>query len=217
MKQGQSGLGLDAQKAAVANYLSNAGSDSLEEYTEIESGKSSRRPVLARVLRHCKLTGATLVIAKLDRLSRDIEFIANLQKSKVLFTCCDMPEANTMTIGMMAVMAQYERELISQRTKDGLKAAKARGVVLGNPRLDECRNTDTTNARAARVQLAADHNLMVGEIIDELESDAGGELPATDLANLLNDAGYRTRRGCEFSRIQVYRAKAAIAGMEKRQ
>ena len=178
-------------------------------HTETESGKKDDRPELDKALRRCRLTGATLIIAKLDRLSRDIAFIANLQKSKVDFVCCDMPEANTLTIGMMAVLAQYERELISERTKAGLAAAKARGTKLGNPQLHLVRTGDTTNATAAAKAKAEERNAQVRELITEFEIEAGRELSLRELAALLNDAGYTTARGKQFSATQVSRIKAA--------
>ena len=132
-QQGRSGLGLEAQKKAVMDYLNGGNWELIEEYIEIESGKNNDRPKLNEALERCRLTGSTLVIAKLDRLSRDAHFLLGLQKSEVDFVCCDMPDANKMTIQIMAVMAQHEREAISKRTKEALAAAKARGVKLGNP------------------------------------------------------------------------------------
>jgi DNA invertase Pin-like site-specific DNA recombinase len=133
-KQGCSGLGLDAQRQAVDDFLNGGCWQLLREYVEIESGKDhTDRPVLAEALHHAKVTAATLVIAKLDRLSRDIEFIAKLQKSSTKFVCADMPEANELTIGLLAVIAQHERQTTSARTKAALAAAKARGQRLGNP------------------------------------------------------------------------------------
>lgn len=129
-KQGNSGLGLEAQKAAVAGFV--AGAKVLAEYTEVESGKKDNRPQLEAAIVHAKQKGATLIIAKLDRLSRNASFIFALKESGVDFICADMPDANTLTIGIFAVMAQHERELISKRTKDALAAKKARGEEVGN-------------------------------------------------------------------------------------
>lgn len=124
-KQGESGHGLDAQRAAVRSFA-REGSAVVAEYTEVESGKKDARPVLAQAIAHAKASDATLVIAKLDRLSRSASFIFSLRDSGVRFIACDMPEANTLTIGIMAVMAQHERELIAERTRKGLQARKAR-------------------------------------------------------------------------------------------
>ncbi|WP_242920793.1 recombinase family protein [Pontibacter liquoris] len=129
-KQGASGLGLEAQKTAVTSFV--AGGKVLAEYTEVESGKKDNRPELEKAIVHAKQQGATLIIAKLDRLSRNASFIFALKESSVDFICTDMPDANTLTIGIFAVMAQHERELISKRTKDALAAKKARGEEVGN-------------------------------------------------------------------------------------
>lgn len=132
-KQGRSGLGLDAQRANIAAFCAARNCEPLGEYTETESGKRDDRPELAKALHHAKVTGATLVIAKLDRLSRNLAFLARLQEAGTKFVAADMPEANEMTIQIMAVMAQAERKAISTRTKEALAAAKARGTKLGNP------------------------------------------------------------------------------------
>jgi DNA invertase Pin-like site-specific DNA recombinase len=138
-KQGHSGLGLEAQRAAVATHVATAGT-LLAEYVEIESGKRSDRPEMLAALARCKLTGATLLVAKLDRLSRDAAFLLRLRDSGVEFVCADMPHANRLTVGIMALVAEQEREAISTRTKAALAAAKARGKVLGGwrggPRAD---------------------------------------------------------------------------------
>jgi len=204
-KQGRSGLGLEAQQDSVGNYVDHRGGELLEQFIEVESGKRDDRPELGRALRRCLLTGSTLVIAKLDRLSRDVAFIANLQKSKVEFVCVDMPEANTLTIGMMSVLAQYERELISERTRAGLAAAKRRGTVLGNPRLAEVRYTDTVAATAGKIATAEERNAQLRELIAEVEADADEPMSTRRIADALNDAGYTTARGKSFSATQVWR------------
>ncbi|MEZ7195565.1 recombinase family protein [Pseudodesulfovibrio karagichevae] len=132
-KQGRSGLGIEAQREAVNNYLNGGNWELLGEFVEVESGKKDDRKELAKALERCKLTGATLVIAKLDRLSRDAHFLLGLEKSRVSFVCVDMPDANNFTVGIMALVAQQEREMISKRTREALAAAKARGVKLGCP------------------------------------------------------------------------------------
>jgi len=208
-KQGKSGLGLEAQMASVSQYVSNKNAVVLDSFTEIESGKRADRPELSKALRKCRLTGAVLVIAKLDRLSRDIAFIANLQKSEVDFICCDMPDANTLTVGMMAVLAQYERELISERTKAGLKAAKNKGIKLGNPTLRFVRNTDTSQATTVRSQNAQARNRQLLDIIEEFENENKSSMTLEQIATALNETGYRTTRGYEFTKTQVSRIKAS--------
>ena len=140
-RQGKSGLGLEAQQAAVEAFVAGRGADArlLQSFTEVESGKHADRPELARAMEHARLTGSTLLIAKLDRLSRDAHFLIGLQKSGVAFTACDMPYADQFTVGIMALVAQKEREMISERTKAALQVAKARDTRLGNPRLAEAR------------------------------------------------------------------------------
>ncbi|OYD81368.1 recombinase family protein [Azospirillum brasilense] len=132
-KQGRSGLGLEAQQAAVRSYLNGGNWKLLAEFTEVESGKRNDRPKLEEAKELCRLTGATLVIAKLDRLSRDAVFLLNLKNAGIEFVAADMPNANRLTVGIMALVAENEREAISQRTKTALAAAKARGTRLGNP------------------------------------------------------------------------------------
>jgi DNA invertase Pin-like site-specific DNA recombinase len=194
---------LNHNNQPVEQFVKHHGGEIIETRTESESGKKDNRPELDKAIRRCLLTGATLIMAKLDRLSRDIAFIANLQKSKVDFTCCDMPEANTLTIGMMAVLAQYERELISERTKEGLAAAKARGTKLGNPHLHLVRNSDTTAATQAAAEKAEERNAQVRELITKFEAEAGTALSLRKLAQRLNDAGYTTARGKQFRATQV--------------
>jgi DNA invertase Pin-like site-specific DNA recombinase len=132
-EQGRSGLGLEAQRQAVLGLCQGRGWEVIAEHTEIESGKRSDRPELAKALDHARRTGAKLVVAKLDRLSRDAEFTLRLRNSGADFTCADNPDVNRLTIGLLAVINEDERERISERTKAALAAAKARGVKLGNP------------------------------------------------------------------------------------
>lgn len=126
-------LGLDGQKAAVEGYALGGGHRIVAEYVEVESGKRDNRPRLAEALAACRLHRATLCIAKLDRLSRSVSFISRLHDGDVDFVACDAPYANRFMINLFAAIAEHEREMISQRTKVALAAAKARGVRLGNP------------------------------------------------------------------------------------
>ena len=132
-RQGKSGLGLDAQREAVLSFATSRGGVVVEEFTEIESGKRNDRPQLAAALAVAKAQGATLAIAKLDRLARNVAFIANLMEGGADFVAVDMPQANRLTLHILAAVAEHEREMISKRTREALKAAKARGVRLGNP------------------------------------------------------------------------------------
>jgi len=147
-KQGASGLGLEAQREAITDYLNGGNWELLREYVEIESGKNDKRPQLVEALEACQATGATLVIAKLDRLSRDAHFLLGLQKAGVDFRAVDLPDANRMTLGILAVVAQAEREAISERTRVALQRAKARGVKLGTNNLT-LEGGETGRARSA--------------------------------------------------------------------
>ena len=198
--QAKSGLGLDAQRVTVEKF---AGTSSIiAEFTEIESGKKSDRVELHNAIRHAKDSGATLLIAKLDRLSRNVKFIFELKETGVDFVCCDLPDCNTLTLGIFAAFAQHERERISQRTKDGLAAAKSRGKQLGMP------SNLTPEARAkgisSRIQNARtnDANRQAAEMIRMYTKDG---LSVRAIARNLNTLGMRTRRGKLFTPIQVQR------------
>src|SRR5262245_46589441 len=150
VRQGQSGLGLEAQQAAVAAFC-----EPIESFTEVESGKrSDNRPQLALAITACRRLKATLIVAKLDRLARNVAFVSTLMESGVDFVAADNPHATRLTVHILAAVAEHEREMISQRTKAALAAAKARGVRLGNPRLSP---GDTRRARRARTAIAGRH------------------------------------------------------------
>ncbi len=132
-KQGRSGLGLEAQQHAVRQYLFQIGGMETATFTEVESGKDDTRPQLAKALQRCRQTRATLLIAKLDRLSRSGAFLYRLKDDGTRFQALDIPEANTLTLGVMIAMTQHEREIISKRTRDALARRRAKGLPLGNP------------------------------------------------------------------------------------
>ena len=194
--QGRSGLGLDAQRAAVSQFCGGRGCDIVGEFTEVESGKSNSRPELARAMHLAKVTGATLVVAKLDRLSRNVAFLAALQDSGARFVAADMPEANELTIHIMAAVAQAERKAISRRTVEALAAAKARGTKLGNPNgAEPLRRANKGNAASVvaikdgAARFAADLEPIVADII------AAGHSSLRTIAAELNRRGIVTRRG----------------------
>ena len=196
-KQGKSGLGLEAQRHAVQQYL-NGGSWSLvSELTEVESGKRNERPELDKALAACKRHKAKLVIAKLDRLSRNLAFIATLMDSGVEFVAVDNPHANKLTIHILAAVAQHEREMIAQRTKDALQAAKARGVVLGNPRLADVRDRAVASVKADADRFAKN----IAPIIREIQST--GIASHRGIARSLNARGVATARGGHWTAVQV--------------
>jgi len=195
-KQGRSGLGLEAQRAAIAEYLAGGHWKLVAEYVEVETGKNDDRPELRKALHRAKVTGATLVIAKLDRLSRNLRFIAELQESKVRFVCADMPDANELTIHIFASLAQHERKVISQRTTRALQAAKARGTVLGNPNGARAlqRAGKGNTAALEEVKARADrHAQDVLPIIDDIRS-ADGAAGLRKIAEELNARGILTAR-----------------------
>jgi DNA invertase Pin-like site-specific DNA recombinase len=196
-QQGKSGLGLAAQREAVASYLNGGSWTLVAEFTEIESGKRADRPQLAAALAACKKHRAKLVIAKLDRLSRNLAFIATLMDSGVEFVAVDNPHANKLTVHILAAVAQHEREMIAQRTKDALQAAKARGKVLGNPKLDVARVRAFEANREAASQFAAN----VLPVIQQIR--ASGVESLRGIARALTARGIRTARGGEWSAVQV--------------
>src|SRR3954470_21772056 len=172
-KQGRSGLGLDAQKAAVKAFLDGKGWPSLAEFAEVESGRRVDRPELAKALEACRRTGATLVIAKLDRLSRNASFLLSLRDAGVEFVATDMPHANRLTVGIMALVAEDEAERISARTKAALAAARARGTKLGTPNLtDDARAKGRKAARMVNRAKAAARAADLAPIVEEIR--AGG-------------------------------------------
>lgn len=205
-KQGKSGLGLDAQGETVTRFLDSCGKgwDIVSIYKEIESGKKNDRPELGKAIRDCKLKGARLLVAKLDRLSRDLHFITSLQYAGVPFTVAEMPDATELTIHIYAAMAQHERKLISERTKNALQAAKAKGKKLGNPCLQRGEQIPGSgaprNANATRIKKADDFAQQITQIIKE---QGGGSL--REIATRLNSAGYRTARGKEWLATSVKR------------
>lgn len=210
-KQGQSGLGLKAQRATVRDYLQNARHRLVGEYVEVESGKNGNRRELNNAVRDCRLKNAILVVAKLDRLSRDLHIITSLQKSGIRFVIAENPEMNELTIHLLAAVAQHERDLISQRTKAALAAAKAKGVKLGNPRLGECRNSDTTAATNARIEAAdAFANEMAEVIADVRTQTPGASLRRVALE--LNRRSFKTRRGGRWTPTAVHRVLRRVSG-----
>ena len=209
-KQGQSGLGLEAQKDAVADYLNGGHWTLLDQFTEIESGKRSDRPELAKALAMCRLRGATLVVAKLDRLARNVHFLSGLMESKVPFVAADMPQANNLTIHVLAAVAEAEAQAISQRTKAALKAAKARGVVLGGdkgnlPSLARKGNRASIKSRRTLAQERAEDLLPV--IADVRQQ---GVTSLRGIAAELNKRGIPAARGGEWTATQVRRMLAAV-------
>lgn len=153
-KQGASGLGLEAQRELIRSFCQAHGVEVVTEYKEIESGKNGDRPELAKALAKCRATKSLLLIAKLDRLARKLSFVSALMDSSVEFVCCDFPEANRLTLHILAAVAEYEAQMCSERVTAALAAAKARGVKLGNPKHlspeGRLKGSQTTKQRAAK-------------------------------------------------------------------
>jgi DNA invertase Pin-like site-specific DNA recombinase len=191
-------LGLDAQRNAVVNFIaSNSSNYLLSEYKEKESGKCDKRKELTNAINECKRTNATLVISKLDRLSRNIAFIFALKESGVNFLALDVPNFNTLTLGIFASLAQSEREIISQRTKDALQAKKMSGVALGAPNAHFTRE-QIKNASDARKQIALENenNMRASVMVQALLSSTTNN--CSEIARKLNENGFRTSKNCLF-------------------
>ena len=211
-RQGRSGLGLEAQRKAVTDYLNGGAWELVGEFIEVESGKRSDRPQLVLALEGCRKHKARLVIAKLDRLSRNLAFIATLMEAGVEFVAADMPFANKLTIHILAAVAEHEREAISERTKAALAAAKARGTRLGTP--------DTAGAvkrmgRALRAKTAT-FAANVLPIIREVQT--AGHTSCNAIAGQLNAREIATARGGRWTHVQVRQIleRSAVAAGDER-
>lgn len=161
-RQGRSGLGLEAQRESVERFLSACGGNLLTDFIEVESGAKKNRPELDMALAECRRRKATLIIAKLDRLARNVHFISGLMESRVEFVAADNPHANRLMVHMLAAFAEHERDMISQRTKAALAAAKARGVQLGATGKDRAKEN-----REAADRHAEQLRPMVTELLNE--------------------------------------------------
>ena len=211
-RQGESGLGLEGQKTAVEAYSRQTGARILASYREVESGKRADRPELARALAHAKRSRAVLVVAKLDRLARNVAFLAAVMDSGVDFIACDNAAANRLTLHILAAVAEAEAKAISERTKAALAAAKARGTRLGSARPDHWKG----NEKARLAGLARGRSISAKVISDAARDaysdllptmqelrDAGKSLQA--IADDLNAQGHTTRRGKPWNPVQVAR------------
>jgi DNA invertase Pin-like site-specific DNA recombinase len=209
-RQGRSGLGLEAQRAAVLGFI-NGNAELVAEFTEVESGKHANREELKKAIAACKRHKAKLVIAKLDRLSRNLAFIAALMESGVQFVAVDMPEANELTVHIMAAMAQHEGKQISKRTKEALAAAKKRGVRLGNPDIAEIAERGRAVVKANARRFAANVRPIIEEIM------RAGATSYNQIAAKLNERNVKTARGGTWTHVQVgailhpFEASGAVA------
>ena len=216
-RQGKSGLGLEAQREALQGYLSSTGGRLVAELVEVESGKRNDRPELQRAIRRAKVSGARLLIAKMDRLSRNAAFLLALRDSGVRFVAADLPNADETVVGIMAVIAQRERELIAQRTKDALAVARKRlakeGRALGNPNGAAALRRAAKGNCAAVARIVANASTRAEAFRDVFEDiDPAGALSLRKLAGELNRREIEAPRGGTWHPVQVARIKARLAG-----
>jgi DNA invertase Pin-like site-specific DNA recombinase len=203
-RQGASGLGLEAQRKAIADYLNGGSWQLVGEHVEVESGKRDDRPELAKALAACRVHGATLILAKLDRLARNVAFISNLMAAGVEFVAVDFPQANRLTVHILAAVAEHEREMISARTKAALAASKARGVRLGNPANLKDRAKGTARSAVVRRDRAERRASDLRPLIEAIQS--GGIVSLGGIATELNRRGVPTPRGTgAWQAVQVKR------------
>lgn len=211
-EQGRSGLGLEAQRQAVTALCAGRGWEIIAEHTEVESGKRDNRPALTAALKHAEVTGAVLMVAKLDRLSRSVSFLSALQDSGARFLAADMPEANELTVHIMAAVAQAERKAIGQRTREALTAAKARGTKLGNPNGAAALRRAGKGNRDAVAVLKADadeYAKKLAETVDAIRSTGAVTLGA--IADALNERHIQTRRGGKWHPTSVKNLLARLS------
>jgi DNA invertase Pin-like site-specific DNA recombinase len=207
-RQGESGLGLEAQRAAVEAWLNGGDWTLVEEHVEVESGKrDDNRPALAKAFDACRAYNAKLVIAKIDRLSRDPVFLLSLRDAGIEFIAVDMPHANRLTVGIMSLVAEQEREAISTRTKAALAAAKARGTKLGKPKGTKVPSAEIGCARGVVTIMAKAEAF--AERMRPVFTDLSG-LSARSAAQELDRRGYATARGGKWSATLVIRTRARL-------
>lgn len=209
-KQGRSGLGLEAQQAAIQSFASDKRADIIKRFTEIETGKTADRPELCKALALAKRTRATLVIAKLDRLARNVHFTSGLLESGVDFVACDMPEADRTMIHVYATFAEHEARRISERTKAALAAVKRRGVKLGSARPGHWKGREHLRLKGAKAgakkagelrrQKASETYDDVKPVVMELHESG---LSLRKIAARLNDEGYHTQTGKPWNPMRV--------------
>lgn len=203
LKQGESGLGLAAQKNTIDNYVKMNNGEIIGEFTDILSGKNDNRPQLNKAIELAKFHDATLLVSKLDRISRNVAFCFKLLESKVKFQAADIPELNTLTLGIYATLSQYERELISSRTKSALQELKKKGKKLGQVGKLHLTEEGREKSILNRVKAAKENvnNVQIRNIIKTLHKE--GKQP-TEIATKLNSLHYRTASGKIFKPHSIY-------------
>ena len=202
-KQGYSGLGLEAQREIIHNYLHDT--IPISEYVEVESGRKSDRPKLKEALSQCRKEGAILIVAKLDRLASSVSFLSSLLESDVEIVFCDFPQANKMVLHIISAISQYEAELTAARTKAALQAKKARGFKLGNPEhlLDKHEEAIQNSIKTCKAK--ADSNPNNKRAIALLRTLVKEERTYQEMAEILNREGFVSSHGCSFTKSTVYK------------
>ena len=204
-KQGLHGLGIEAQRQAVARYLSTLDCELIGTFDEVESGANNKRPQLAAAIQLAKSKKAVLVIAKLDRLSRNAAFLLQLQDSGIDFVACDMPNADKLSVGIIALLAQRERQLISERTMAGLAVAKQRGVVLGNP------NPEKSLRKAVQANIKRKQEFAAAALKSIREIQSTGVETLSRIADCMNKRGEKSPRGGTWTATAVKRVLECAA------
>lgn len=202
-KQGFSGLGLEAQREIIHNYLHNT--NPIAEFVEVESGRKSDRPKLKEALALCRKDGATLIVAKLDRLARSVSFLSGLLESDVEIVFCDFPQANKMVLHIISAISQYEAELIAARTEASLQAKESRGFRLGNPEhlLNKHRQAIQNSINTCKAK--ADSNPNNKRAVAMLRTLVKENHSYKEMAEILNNEGFVSSKGCAFTKSTVYK------------
>ena len=211
MKQQLSGLGVEAQREIIHNHVKNK--QILAEYIETESGKKSNRPQLLTALAMCRKTNSILIVAKLDRLSRNVAFTSKLLESDVEIVFCDFPQANRLILHIISSIAEYEAGLISQRTKQSLQAKKARGIKLGKSEnlMNKFEQAIYNSSRTNKAKAENNPNNMRAIALLRSLSMQGKSL--SEMTDLLNEQGFVTSKGCQFQITQVKRLLVRVGLM----
>lgn len=205
-RQFQSGLGLDAQSESVRRYLkTQPDAIVLADLIEAESGKNDERPVLRQAVELCRKESATLLVSKIDRLSRSLRLIMMLEQYRVPFIAADNPEMNELVCHIMVAIGQAERKTIAARVRDALRQAKLRGVKLGGPNIAEARLL----ANKARSEKAKHQNDKLRDVVKETMAKTG-MTKLSEIAQALNLRGFRTNRGCEFTATHIHRLLKSV-------
>ena len=202
-KQGYSGLGLEAQREIIQNHLYET--TPITEFIEVESGRKKDRPKLKEALELCRKTGSTLIVAKLDRLARNVSFLSSLLESSVEIVFCDFPQANKMVLHILSAISQYEAELTASRTKSALQAKKARGCKLGNPEHLLGKHNQAIQNSIMTCKAKADNNPNNKRAVAMLRTLVKEEHSLKEMAEILNREGFVTSKGACFSKATVYK------------